>query len=124
MATEPVTVAHRYLNRTIVKEKSGTATSSRKKGKGCYFDTYRKWLEMACEDGTSAKATWTFKLPANAKQVRGDLYGEQGYSRAGKTSLTGKRIGKKKYRITLKITKWRQEFVEVAQVTYKTRVKS
>lgn len=122
-ASRTVTIAGGFKDRRITKERRGADTTSRSHGRGCYTDAAQQVLELACWDGTYAKATWRFRIPGNATDVRKTLFGPSGWDHGGKLIMTGRRIRPRVYLITAKVTKWRQEYFDAVQVRYTTRVR-
>ena len=120
-ATRTLTLEGGYMDRRLTEWRKGADTASRSKGRGCYVDTHRQTLELACWRGTYATATWRFTIPADATKVRHNLWGPSGYDHGGLLAMTGRRVSPRTFVVTAKVTKWRQEYFDDISVHYTVR---
>jgi flagellar hook assembly protein FlgD len=123
-ARKAVTLDGGYQTLRAAESRKGTQTTSRAKTKSCYV---RNWgggtLQLDCWGGKYAKATWRIKIPAKATKVSYAVKGDNSkYGLPGKSTTTGKRINKKTYVVTAKITDWRSRYVDSVRVNYTLRV--
>jgi flagellar hook assembly protein FlgD len=104
--------------------KAGVSTSSTDKTNDCYVERYlRPELQLDCWGGAYAEATYLFKIPRNAFDVRWGVSGYQGCCDEGTITKTATRVKPHLVRVHVKVTNWRQYTVRRVGVFYKHEVR-
>lgn len=119
----PVEVTTDTVTKTIKDSLRGAATSDRSKSGNCRNYVIGRELTLDCWAGNYAQATYAWKIPTNAKNLRFKVYGEHNCCDDGRTTMTGKRVKANRYAVNVRVTNWRSYTIRWVEVSYRARIR-
>lgn len=93
---------------------------------GCFVlkDNYNKTANLDCWTGKQATATYVFKIPKNAKNLKWNVRGTFGCCDQGTFKKVGTRISPTKFRVTIRVGGMKQFTVKKVNLSYRYRPKA
>lgn len=117
-AVKPLTVRRAYAPATFTYDYYGTATSSRSHRGNCSITGYDGDLTLDCWAGKYAMAQYAFRVPAKAHNFKWSVRGGVNCCSNGRIIKSAKRVSKRRYVITVKVTNWRSYAVRSVHLKY------
>lgn len=122
-ASTTVTLASGIVTHRRSLERRATNTTARTKTGTCGFRAADRELKLSCTGKGYARATYEYRIPRNAFDVRAGVGGQQHCCSPGQVRIVGKRISPTRYRTTVKVTGRRSYTIAWADLRYKYKVR-
>jgi hypothetical protein len=125
--SDTVSVLTKMATRRLTLTKSGTKGSESSRGKCGYdYDFKNNSTTLNCQGGEYAASTYSFKIPANATNIRWNAdtsHTADDFSSRGVITKRGQRVSATKYEVRVQVTGYRATIVNGVTVIYTARVK-